>query len=266
VGNSAVRSRSDPRISRRRKTVVRAGRRKLVVRFLLLVAMGALVYALFFSPWLQVRGVTVGGVQKTSPEQVIAAGGIGTADNLLLVSPNDVAERVERLPWVLRASVDRKLPGTVVVRVVERSPSVVLALGNRRWTIDAEGRVLTEGEAGDDLPVVAGVAVDHVTPGANLRNEALLSALKAFESLPSALRSEVAAVFAPTVERITFSLKDGIQVRYGAAEELGSKNEVLAILLKRLRHEGRTSVYLDVRVPSNPAVGPASASVPTEVP
>jgi cell division septal protein FtsQ len=67
----------------------------------------------------------------------------------------------------------------------------------------------------------------------------------------------VVGVFAPTVERITFSLREGTSVRYGAAEQIRDKNEVLQVLLRRLDDEGRTAAYIDVRVPTSPAVAPA---------
>ena len=61
-------------------------------------------------------------------------------------------------------------------------------------------------------------------------------------------------IFAPTVERLTLSLEDGTLVRYGAAESLAAKNEVLLSLLAELAREGTQAAYIDVRVPTSPAV------------
>ncbi|MDQ3941279.1 MAG: hypothetical protein M3238_08015, partial [Actinomycetota bacterium] len=66
--------------------------------------------------------------------------------------------------------------------------------------------------------------------------------------------------------RITFALDDQTVVRYGAPERVRAKNAVLVALLARLRAEGRAGSYVDVRVPTNPAVGPAITPPPTVAP
>jgi cell division septal protein FtsQ len=80
-------------------------------------------------------------------------------------------------------------------------------------------------------------------------------------SLPRKLRSEVVAIFAPSAERISFSLADRTLIRYGSAHMLTAKARVLAALLQRLRQEGTAAAYIDVRVPSSPAIAPAAPSV-----
>ena len=51
-------------------------------------------------------------------------------------------DRIERLPWVERASVERVLPDRLEVRVSERSPVAVWRRGDRNFLIDGSGRVL----------------------------------------------------------------------------------------------------------------------------
>ena len=53
-------------------------------------------------------------------------------------------------------------------------------------------------------------------------------------------------------------LADGTQVRYGAARSMRAKNQVLAALLTELRAEGGAASYIDVRVPTSPAVSNAA--------
>ncbi len=133
---------------------------------------------------------------------------------------------------------------------------MAVAIGEERYLIDRRARVLSSTEAAEGVPVLAGLQVGLPQPGDRLSSTQLRSALKAFSAMPRRLRNDVQAVFAPTVERITFQLSDGVQVRYGAAEDMTSKNEVLDVLLARLRNEGRSAFYVDVRVPEAPAVSP----------
>ncbi|MEA2497915.1 MAG: cell division protein FtsQ [Actinomycetota bacterium] len=259
MSDSAVRVHTDPRISRRRKAVARSRRRRYFIGIALILGVVTLVYVMFWSPLLAVDEVKVVGARHTTSEEIATIAELDSGDNLLRLSTSAIAEKAEQLPWVKSAEVDRMLPGTVRVRVVERRPALVLSLASGRWTIDRSGVVLDEGEAAKGLPVLAGVEIGGVVPGDRLQTEESIDALKAYRSLPQRMRKNVAGVFAPTRERISFSLVGGTVVRFGAAERLEAKNEVLKALLARLREEGSSPAYIDVRVPTNPAVSLAQA-------
>jgi len=226
-----VRARTDPRFTRRRRAVERLRRRKVLVRAAVVGALGAGAWVALWSPLLDVRDVQVVGAVRTRTADVVAASGVRGGENLLLLSTENVARGARALPWVADVDVDRMLPGTVRIKIEERDPAFVLSLGAARWTLDAGGNVLSAGEAGRGLPVLAGVQ----------------------------------GVFAPTLERISLKLTDGTIVRYGAAEDIADKNAVLAAVLKRIRAEGLPAAYVDVRVPSAPAISATEAGSGTDV-
>lgn len=253
---------TDPRIRRRRNDVARTRKRKILTIVVSIAVVAVLVWAAFWSPLLSVRDVKLTGARHTTAEEVAAAAGLGPDDNLLLLSAGDVVAAARKLPWVADAEVERRLPGTVKVKVVERKPALVVSLGtSARWTIDAEGHVLSTGQAEPGLPVVGGVEVGDIKPGVKLDAPVIAEVLKAWRSLPKKLAGEVQAIFATSLERISFTLTDGTQVRYGAAERLGAKNEVLLALRKQLAEEGKVTSYIDVRVPTSPAIGPPPPEV-----
>ena len=256
--SATARVRTDPRISRRRRAIERSRRRRLLAGAATLVALGAAAWLAFWSPVLAVEEIVVQGGKHVSPEDVAAVTRLDAADNLLLVSTGRIAAQVEELPWVASAKVDRKLPGTVRVKIVERVPRVVLATSEARWLLDGRGHVLGRAPSqNEDLPVLAAAQVGSVSEGMQIAESEVRDALTALRSLAPRIRADVAAVLAPTSERITLSLSDGTQVRFGAAESLNAKNEVLLALLAETRLEGRTGGYIDVRVPTSPAVSSA---------
>lgn len=256
VASPTQRMSTDPRISRRRQAVARSRRQRIAIRIAVLLALVAVGWAVFFSPLLVVRDVKVVGAERTAPEEVAAIADLADDQNILLLSTDAVTRRVEELPWVASADVDRMLPSTLRIKITERTPALVLALGAERWTLDAGGHVLAAGVVGKGLPVLAGVEEDEVEPGADLDSVEATGALTAWNSLQDSLRERVGAIFAPTLERISFSLVDGTVIRYGAPESMPEKNEVLRAILARLESEGRTVEYIDVRVPTHPALGP----------
>jgi cell division protein FtsQ len=248
---------TDPRISRRRRGIEKARRRRALGWLGTCGATAALVYGAFFSPLLNVRGVEVVGAKHVDASDIEAVARV-TGDNLLLLSTGAVSERVESLPWVAQAKVDRRLPGTVRIKIEERDAAIALDLSGERWTVDARGNVLQSG-AVEGLPVVAGLQEAGLEEGDRVSSPDALAALEVWRSLRG-LREDVQAIFAPTTERISLSLVGGTTVRYGAAESLRAKRAVLRVLLARLRAEGKLVEYVDVRVPANPAVGPALVS------
>lgn len=260
---------TDPRISRRRKAVARSKRRRVLAGMGAVVATGAIGWVALASPLLAVDEVKVVGARHTTSAEVAAAAGLGSEDNLLLMSTEDVEAKTESLPWVKTAEVDRMLPGTVRVRITERVPAMVVSLGAAQWTIDARGYVLDSGAVSSTLPVLGGAETGDIEPGVRLVTPEIQDALKAFRSMSKKLRTEIVAVIAPSFERISFSLADGTLIRFGAAERLAAKNQVLDALLSKLAQQKKSVAYIDVRVPTSPAVAPrttAASPAPTPSP
>lgn len=259
------RTATDPRISRRRRAVAKSKRRRLITGVASAATLVGIGWVALGSPLLAVDEVKVVGGRHTTSEDVALAAGLGPDDNLLLLSTDEVAARAETLPWVRSAEVDRMLPGTVRVRITERVPAMVVSLGAARWTIDAHGFVLDSGAAGDELPILGGAETGDIEVGAQLMTPEIQDALKAYRSMSKKLRGKIVAVIAPSFERISFSLADGTLIRFGAAERLQAKNQVLNALLAKLSKQGREAAYIDVRVPTSPAIAPRTAA-PTPMP
>lgn len=251
--STTARGRAHPRISRRRSAVARSRKRRLWLCFVALVILAAGLWAAFFSPLLKVRSVEVVGATHTEPQAVIAASTVSDADNLLLLATSEVAHRIERLSWVKSAEVERILPGTVRVHISERKPALATALGGIHWTVDAHGHVLSA-QGTDDLPVISGWGDAGLEVGDVIDNPEGLGALRVWRALEGRLKQSVVAIVVPTPERISLTLDDSTVVRLGSATRLDAKQEVLRVLSRRLQQEGRTAAYIDVRVPTSPAV------------
>jgi len=95
-----------------------------------------------------------------------------------LVDLDRTRERLLALPWIREARVSRRLPDTLVIEVIERTPVAIWQLDGRMALIDAEGVALepVRVEAIPDLPRLIG-------PGANRRYAALSALLDAVPRL-----------------------------------------------------------------------------------
>ncbi|MGC2855707.1 cell division protein FtsQ/DivIB [Novispirillum sp. DQ9] len=102
--------------------------------------------------------VSVDGRHMTRGEDILGAIGIAQGEPLLAFEPAAARERLESLPWVKEATVERRLPETIFVRLVERTPIAVWQAPSGGFAlVDADGAVIeTDVSAFGQLPVIAG--------------------------------------------------------------------------------------------------------------
>ena len=105
-----------------------------------------------------VRDIVVEGRQQTSRESVAAALGTTADAPILAFDPAAAVERLQRLPWVASAVVERHLPDTIMVKLVERVPMARWQHDGHIGVIDMEGRELPDArpDAFTGLPMVVG--------------------------------------------------------------------------------------------------------------
>lgn len=132
----------------------------------------------------RVRSVDVTGVRRMDSKPVYA---IATDQHSMAMPLVDVAAIRERLlhyGWVKDARVSRRLPDTLVIDIVERSPAALWQDGEKLSLIDAEGVVLDRVQisAMPDLPLLIG-------PGANGQSRNLDALLKGAPTLAPQLES-----------------------------------------------------------------------------
>ena len=91
---------------------------------------------------LTVSDVTVEGRETTDRETILAALGARPGSPILAVSPKRAKQQLETLPWVRTAVIERRLPGTLYVRLVERKPLALWQHGGKIALIDRVGAVI----------------------------------------------------------------------------------------------------------------------------
>jgi cell division protein FtsQ len=91
---------------------------------------------------LVVNNVEVEGRQTTNAATILAALGAARGTPILAVDPQRARQKLEALPWVRSATIERRLPGTVFVRLVERQPLAVWQHDGRQELIDRQGEVI----------------------------------------------------------------------------------------------------------------------------
>ena len=89
-----------------------------------------------------VSDIAVEGRETTDPETILAALGAAPGTPILAMSPKRAKQQLESLPWVRSAVIERRLPGTLYVRLVERKPLALWQHGGKIELIDRAGTVI----------------------------------------------------------------------------------------------------------------------------
>ncbi len=108
---------------------------------------------------LRVTDVIVEGRANTPEPLLLAALGVSKGDPILGFSLEQARQRVESLSWVEHATVERRLPGTVVVHLQERRPFAIWQNQGKFALIDRDGQLVANQNVAEfhKLPLVVGV-------------------------------------------------------------------------------------------------------------
>jgi hypothetical protein len=137
----------------------------LVLMFLCVMA----VISLGESSSFAARRLVVQGATFTGDATVSRIVGMGGSPNVFRLHTDRIAAALAALPAVESASVEVRLPDTIVVTIVERDPKLVWVIGDRRFVVDDTGFLFGEVDtAGNPVNPTAGApaTVSPSEPGA----------------------------------------------------------------------------------------------------
>ena len=223
---------SNPTAPRKRR---RGGLRIIIKPLLVLLIIFCLVLGL--SVFFQVSEVRVTGNTYYTDEQIIRASGINEGDNLVFLSFGTVTLRMmNQLPYVDEITVTRRAPATVVISVVESSPTAVIAYGDQWYVLGKNCRVLgrTDDAGAATLIEVRGLNAAKPDVGAQLSAEkGEASKLEYLSDLLGQLTRldmdrQVTCVDLSSLTNVSFDYMDRFKVLLGKHQRLEYKLELLA--------------------------------------
>ena len=195
---------------------------------------------------LRVETVVIEGRANTPEPLLRAALGISRGDPILGFSLDAARRNVEKLSWVEQATIERRLPDTVVVQLVERRPFAIWQNQGKFVLIDRDGQTVTNEDVGQfrQLPLVVG-------PGAPGAATPLIDALMAH---PGLLARVVAAVRVGE-RRWNLQLRGGMNVMLPEGHEAVAI-ERLVVLQQDHALLDRPLEVVDMRLPDRLVLRP----------
>jgi cell division protein FtsQ len=207
---------------------------------------------------LAIVDVIVEGRERADARDVMAVLDARRGSPILAFDPHAAKAELETLPWVRRAAVERRLPGTIHVRLEERVPLALWQNRGRFHVIDVEGREIAGVDPAAFPRLLAVVGEDAP------RHAAALIALLDTEP---AMRARVAAAVRVGGRRWNLNLDNGVVANLPETNA-GAAYERLAQLARDNGLVERDLVSVDLRLPDRlilraretpPAAPPAKA-------
>ncbi|WP_424811555.1 cell division protein FtsQ/DivIB [Roseococcus sp. YIM B11640] len=209
-------------------------------------------------PGLLVQEIRVEGREFAPREALLAAIATSPGDAMLDFDPAAAKDRLERIAWVEHAHVERRLPGTILIRLTERRAFAIWQREGRFSVIDREGRIMaTERlQAFGPLPLVVGAGAE--------RDAATMIDL--LRSAPE-IADRVQAIVRVSERRWNLRLQSGADILLPEGHEVAAITR-LAELHARDKLLDRPLAAVDMRLPDRlvvrlqPAAPAASPATP----
>lgn len=218
-----------------------------------LVAVGVGLVLLERSSLVALADLEVVGLERLEREEVLAAAGVREGMSVLRIRRGSVEERIEAMPLVEQARVERLGALGLRIRVEEEAPALTARFPAGSVLVSEEGLVLGEGEAPGTL--VVDVAGPVAAPGDRVEAvPPLAAAHEVLLDLPGPLHALVASARARAQDDVRLVLESGTEVLWGGPTRSSEKARALGAVLEDLG--GRSVSQIDVRAPMAPTVTP----------
>ena len=188
---------------------------------------------------LRVTDIVIEGRANT-PESVLrAAIGVSKGDPILGFSLEDTRSRIETIPWVERATVERRLPGTLVINLQERRPFAIWQNQGKYVLVDRAGQVVGNQDVAQfrHLPLIVGQGA----PGA------AATLLDALRDRP-ALAEKVSASVRVGERRWNLRMTSGTDVLLPEGHEVVALDRLIQLHQDRAVLD-RPLIAIDMRLP-----------------
>ncbi|SDU75873.1 cell division protein FtsQ/DivIB [Jiangella alkaliphila] len=223
----------------------------VLLALLVLAVVSGLVWLVGWSSVLSVKSVSVEGVPSSLTDEVLSLAEAPVGTPLARVDTDAIADRVADLPEAASVDVRRSWPTTLTIDVTPREPVAAVSADGSWWSVDDTGALFGASDSRPDgLPVLTAAGDDS---SSDVDDAVRAAGVTVLTGLPASLYELVDTVEARSEADVRLGLADGAEVRWGTADDIDRKAEVLLALIAA--QEEPPSSY-DVSAPEHPAVNP----------
>lgn len=200
----------------------------------------------FKTSLFNIKNIKVLGKNKMSYEKIVKISQCIKGENIFKFSKKLGEESLNRLPYIKRSKIKRRLPNTIIIEVEEREEIAIIPYIGSFVYIDEEGYILSiEEKKGEiKLPQIFGLELIDLEVGNNLYDILKEDSVKDFINLSKQARllQSMKYINFSDNNNIKVELENGIKVAFGPLDNVKYKISFLLKILEDVKKKN-----LDVR-------------------
>ena len=149
----------------------RRKKKHYLLRFILILLVGIGGYFFMTSHIFDIAKVEVLGQNHYSAEEVILIANIEGSTNLFQLDKKDRIALMKQDPYIKEVTLRRKLPETLLVKIIERTEDAGIAYGDSYVLIHRDGMVLGRVDQQPEIPILMGMTIINMQAGEILEVE-----------------------------------------------------------------------------------------------
>ena len=240
-----------------------------IIWFIIFFFLAASVLSLFFSlPLFRIKNIKIIGTNILSGERIRDNIDIKTGENIFFADYSKAKILLSGISQIEDYGIYRRFPNTVLVKIIERTPAVVLISRNETIIIDLHGNILKVSggpprtkyekwvliENISERPVVRGFTKEMIGAASILPGETSKMILDSIGSLEKFLDPSILQLELKGEDKITLLVQDILTVRLGDQKKIKDKIVVLKSILSTIQDKWDKIKYVDIRYPENPVI------------
>lgn len=143
---------------KRKKSKKKKINKKLIGFFSIIILIAIIVVLALTAPIFNITDITVNGNNQVSTNMIINLSGLRKGENIFKFN-STVEQKIKENTYIESVNTKRKLPGTVIISVKERTVKYQINLINSYVYIDKNGYILENSSEKKDVPVIVGLSI-----------------------------------------------------------------------------------------------------------
>ena len=143
---------------KRNKSKKKKINKKVIGFFSIIILIAIIVVLALTAPIFNITDITVNGNNQVSTNMIINLSGLRKGENIFKFN-SAVEQKIKENTYIESVNIKRKLPGTVIISVEERTVKYQINLINSYVYIDKNGYILENSSEKKDVPVIVGLSI-----------------------------------------------------------------------------------------------------------
>lgn len=221
-------------------------------------------------PVFVIQSIDAQASEHIDAETIARLAEVEEGTTLLNVDAGQIEQNVRRNPWCASVRITREFPDRLGIEVVEREVGAVVLMGSGdvAWCLGADGVWIepvqldtSTTRTAEDVAMARATELgcllitdvpSSVSPkaGSEATDDTILAVMSYLDGFSDEFRSQISSFSAPSVDAVSCTLANGVEVSLGAPNDIGAKESVVTQILAD--HPNQVT-YVNVRVPSSPS-------------